>query len=359
MTVVIDLTDKAFLASLPRPTGGELIADYENYAIHGVALIGLQSRNDGAKFDLSAKKDIERLINESPNPTTVQFGHFQKSTFEENGGIVNAYLDGNVLRGSHFLNPHEPSSEKLLYNAKHFKANQCYSVEAWESDLIYKETGSGRSIVGAKDIKWFAVDRSCGTTHGMNQSLIREEGNKMAARNTRPTKPEQIKTRYPDLYQMIVDQTRAEALAEVKDQETHGELESLSEKVSELEKSLADKQSEIDKLIAENESRLRKDDILEQWRDLIKDVDLTLLPKTEEGKIILALGEISEEELNEFATKDEAETTKVLQIRLATIKNNLVLAETYREKKPSFVDVKSDKTTVAAGIDLGGIKFGG
>lgn len=362
MTVAeqVDLTDKAFLASLPRPTGGELIVDEENNAIHGVALIGPRSRNDGVPFEKSSHQDFERVINSSPRPITVQFGHFSQPTFDENGGIVNAYRDGSILRGSHFLNPHKPTTKELLYNARHFKANQCYSVEAWESDLIYKDTGKGRSIVGAKGIKWFAVDRSCGTTDGMNQSLVREEGHKMAAR---PTKPEQIEKRYPELYANIVDKVRAETLAELNDQVTSdSSVATLESRITDLESTVADKQSEIDKLIAENEQRLRRDDLVEQWQEMIKDVDLSLLPDTEDGKKIAALGKLSDEELTVLASKAQELATGELQLRLATIKNNLTLAESFRNKSgdTSFVDVTpADKTPVASGIDLGGIKFGG
>lgn len=362
MTVAeqIDLTDKAFIASLPRPTGGELIVDEENHAIHGVALIGPRSRNDGVPFEQSSHEDFERIINTSSRPVTVQFGHFAKPTFDENGGIVNAYRDGNVLRGSHFLNPHKSTTKELLYNARHFKANQCYSVEAYENDLVYQDKAKGRSIVGAKGIKWFAVDRSCGTTDGMNQSLVREEAHKMAAR---PTKPEQIEKRYPDLYSDIVDKVRAEALAELNDQVTSDStVATLESRITDLESTVADKQSEIDKLIAENEQRLRKDDVIEQWQEMVKDVDLSLLPDTEDGKKILALGELSDTELTVLASKAQELATGDLQVRLATIKNNLTIAESFRNTKgpKSFVDVTpADKTTVAAGIDLGGIKFGG
>lgn len=356
VTEKTDLTDKAFLASLPRPTGGELVPDQENSAIHGVALIGPQSRNDGAKFSIDALRDFERIINSSPDPITVQFGHFQKPTFDENGGIVNAYLDGNVLRGSHFLNPFDTErTNRLIYNAAHFKSNQCYSVEVYENDLVYKDTGSGRSIVGAKGIKWFAVDRSCGTTDGMNKSLVREEKHKMP---TKPVRPEQIERRYPHIYKQIVDKTRAEALAEVTDQVvSEGALATLESKIEELQTSLSERQSEVDRLIAENEQRIRRDEVRQQWAELIKDVNLDLLPDTEEGKIIRALGELTDEEIADLATGD---SEKSLRIRLATIKNNLVMAETYKEKKSaSFVDVSTDKKPVASGIDLGGIQFGG
>lgn len=310
------------VATYPQPTGGELVIDRENNAIHGVALIGPWSRNDGSEIDASAHSDFRDLINDSPDPFTVQYYHGAAKTFDSNGGIVNAYVDGGTLRGTHLLNSAKETTAEILENAEKFKANLCYSFESFERDLTYTKTANGRKITGAKGLRWFALGRECGTTRGMNKTI---RGETMSTAK-KPTL-EQLKAKYPEHFDTYADTVRAETSS----------VDALAEKdakIADLEDKLTEAATEVALLKANEITRQRLFDLREQWSNLMEGVDIELLPDTDPGKRIAALAVISDEEFAELAAKtDEADATKKLVERVDTIKNNLVIAETYREPK--------------------------
>ena len=352
-----------FLSDLPRPTDGKLIVDFDNSAIHGVALIGPESRNDGAIFSREVHEDFARLINESGNPVVVQMGHFEKTT-EENGVIVNAYVDGRVLRGSHYLNPHYEGTPGILWNAHHAQSNRCYSVESFERDLVYERVKGRKTIVKATGIKWFSMDRHCGTTKGMNGAHSARLESKMTdtKKRIRIKTTEHLKLRYPELMTEFEDAVRAECACEAKDRaESAAALAEVEEKMGTLTKERDELKERLERIESEEQARVRIDEIKEQWKSLIEGVDISLLPDTEDGKKIAALAELSEDDLKTLAALKPEEATNNLELRVSTIRNNLTIAESFKgkSKDDSFIDIKpadDKKQDRRSGkkLDLGG-----
>ena len=306
--------------------------------VHGIALVGPYSVNDGAEIDSRAHADLARLINAAPDPITVQYYHFDATTFAANGGIVNAYQDGDTLRGTHMLNAAKDTTGEILENAEKFRANLCYSFEARNNDLVYEGPRGKRRIVGAKSLKWFALGRECGTTRGMNSKVRREtkirRSRPMAKATVKQPTLAQLKSRYPETLGAFADAIRAETSATAENDQRVADLTAENEELT-ADRDAA--RSEADELKAEKAKADRIDAIQSQWAELIKEVDVTKLPDTDAGKRIAALEELDDAFLDSISGMEEADATSQLQTRIDTIENNLVVAETLSPTSPTNV----------------------
>lgn len=245
------------------------VVDRENWVIKGVKVLGRKSRN-GRIYEDEAIKDSSKLCENLP--VTVRGGHdrenrdYHSQNGQLRGGTAkNLGTDKAASFYDWHLNPADPLTEKICYDAEHFPENVPLSHEV----SVYEGEVDRDGILHVERL--LEVDGVAAVYRGgTNRSLFESERTEMDLKT--------LKSQHPQLIEQLRTEFVQEDTAKAELLESQKQLAKLTAEKEAIQEKLNEAEAEVAKYHAAEQRAKRSAEIQEAAKEVLgKEVSTRLL----------------------------------------------------------------------------------